>query len=461
MRKLLATAVLLLTLLSACSFKTVLVAGNFDTYDDQQFKQVMVMGPDGTKGYWFDPGSSVTYENANTGNIFTAELDSTNNRIYIGGNFELYKGQPAKNIAVLDLAGNSLQDSIFTGALGFNGPVHVIARDPNSTDSFFVGGEFTTYFISFLDENKNPTINEKPAPGILKIFGNGKVDQSFNPGEGFSYSVSNNPARIVTVAFDLANNRVCFGGSFTSYKTVMTNNLICTKPNGVIIPGFNPGGSGFTLVPEGGFPPASYEGEVNQISFSENYKKIYVSGRFNRYNGNLSTDNLVRLDHAGNFEFNYRIKGHANQRTLFLLTEPDAIITGGRSYTVGNSTVSYNSLIKINRNDGNLIPEFTVTPGNGKDVGKFIHDGLGIAALVDGEAVIPGKLYFAGGFTESGLSGVETVTDYNLQEQRPVLRIDKETGAVDQDFNFSIGFSSVGQPGFVFVLRAIKTPLFP
>lgn len=449
MKKLIAIAIFSSLFLSACSLNTVFVAGNFNTYEDQNAYRLLSIGHKGGKQPWFDPGASLN------NNAWTVETNSKGSRIYLGGPFITYNGQPAGRIMVLDLSGKNMEGLEFFSGSGFDAPVHVIARDlhfPLKSDQrYIVGGEFTTY-------------NGQPAPGVIRIMANGDIDPEFDPGTGVDYSPSQNPARVMTVAFDLNKNRTCFGGSFTSYNAVNTNNMICVLSNGRTIPSFNHGASGFTYAPPS--PNPSYEGEVDQIAFDENYEKIYVGGRFNRFNG-TEVDSLVRLGTDGDFEFNYQIEGQGTLRALFLLTETNAIITGGKSYTVetptGPVTTAYNSLIKIDRDDGALIPGFAVTPGNGSDFAGFGYVGLGMAALADGEVVSPGKLYFAGGYTKLNASSGATFTYYNLQEDRPLLSIDKTTGAIDPDFIFADDFALLGttKAANIITFRVFETPLFP
>lgn len=422
MKNAITTIIFTTFLLTACTTKSVFVGGNFYTYDGYKAVGLMTIWNQGAKQTFFDPGTGF-----NSGNAYTVELNADSDRIMLGGEFAGYNGQPANRIVRIDTDGKNVGGAF--GA-GFNGTVHVIARDPNAPDSYLVGGEFTQY-------------QGTPAPGIIRIKGNGDIDTSFNPGTGFAYALSSNPARVVTVAFDPPNNRVCLGGSFTSYKNVQTNNFICVNSKGGIVSGFNPGGSGFTHVP----PSQSYEGEVDVIEIDEGSGDIYVSGRFNRFNGTQVTDNLVRLNSDGTFNRNYALVGQGTLRALFILADPNAIITGGKTYM----GVDYNSLIKIDRDSGNLFPEFAIAQGSVNPV-----VGIGTRALIDGEAVNPGKLFFAGGFNVLSSATGKTVTFYNLKEHRPLLRIDKTTGAVDSNFYFSDDLAVIdgGQPANIQVLRA-------
>lgn len=449
MRNLIAVAVFSSLFLSACSLRTVFVGGDFGTYDVQDAFRLLSIGKLGDKVPWFEPGGSINAM------AYTSAVNSKGTRIYIGGVFTQYDGLATGRIVAVDLAGKNMEGIEFNGGSGFDGPVHVIARDLHFSDPndqrYIVGGEFTAY-------------QGLPAPGIIRIMANGDIDPDFDPGSGVDYSLSTNPARVVTVAFDLAHKRTCLGGSFTSYDGVPLNNMICVLHNGRTIPFFNPGGSGFTYVPESG----SYEGEVDQIEFDENDDKIYVGGRFNHYNAS-EVDHLVRLGSGGDFEFNYQLQTQGTKRALFLLTDTNAIITGGEFYAVdtvtGPVTTIYNSLIKINRDDGALVPGFAVTPSTVSDYVGSGGVGIGTAALIDGEAISPGKLYFSGEpATSSGVGGAFPLTYYNLKMQRLLLRIDKTTGAIDGDFNFSADFGfliGTTTAATVNTVKAVKTPLFP
>lgn len=468
MKKLIVVAIFSSLFLSACSLKTVFVGGGFGTYDGQNATRLLhIAAFTGVKSPWFDPGGSINKQ------AYTSAVDLRGTRIYIGGRFTQFDGVAAGGIVAVDLLGKSMEGNQFNSAGGFNGNVYVIARDlhyPDENDQrYFVGGDFTTY-------------QGLPAPGIIRILANGDIDPEFNPGVGVDYSPSSNPtstatpnpARVLTVAFDVSRERTCFGGSFTSYRGLEVNNMVCLKKNGPLTsepdfashasplkyPIFNKGGFGFAYVPESD----SYEGEVDQIKFDENYDFIYVSGRFNRYNG-AKVDHLVRLDLLGNLDMNYGIQTQGTKRARFILADTNAIITGGESYTVdtatGPETTIYNSLIKINRDDGALVPGFAVTPSTASDYTGSGGIGLGTAALIDGEVISPGKLYFSGGPAAS-VGGAFPLTLYNLQHHPRLLRIDKTTGAIDGDFNFSpdFGFASTNGAAQVNTLEAIETPFF-
>ena len=443
MKNLIAIAIFTSFFLSACT--TVFVGGDFGTYGGQNAFRLLSIGKQGDKNTWFAPGGSIQ-----NGTAFTSAVNSKGTRIYIGGSFSQYDGLAAGRIVVIDyFTGKNMEGIEFNSGTGFDDTVHVIARDLHFPDRFIVGGEFTTY-------------KGLPAPGIIRLMANGDIDPDFDPGTGFDYSPSPNNARIVTVAFDLTNKRTCLGGSFTSYAGEPANNMICVLHNGRPISSYNQDESGFTFLPWSG----SYEGAVEHIEFDENYDKIYVGGRFNHYNG-IAVDHLVRLGTNGNFEFNYQLQTQGTKRALFLLTGTNAIITGGKSYTIdtgnGPETTIYNSLIKINRDDGKLVPGFAVTPSTASDY-QNTGAGLGISAsaLVDGEAISPGKLYFSG--VPTSIVGTQLpLTYYNLKMQRRLLRIDKTTGTIDGDFNFSADFgyeNPIISAAKVNTVKVIYTPLF-
>ncbi len=127
------------------------------------------------------------------------------------------------------------------------------------------------------------TFNGISRPGIAQVNSNGSLDNSFNPGAGFSGG-----GEALAVQSDL---KILVGGSFISYNGTTVNKLVRLNTNGCLDTTFNSGGAG---VGGANFP------NITAITVAGD-GKIYIGGLFESYNGTARI-NFARLNANGSLD---------------------------------------------------------------------------------------------------------------------------------------------------------------
>ena len=186
-----------------------------------------------------------------------------NDKIYLGGSFVVYDGNPCNKICRLNLDGSF--DSTFNIGTGFN---DIIFKINVVNDKVYVVGQMTTY----------QTFN---IGRIVRLNLDASYDNTFSTsnvsGTGFNGTV--------TCVFVSSDNKVYLGGLFTAYMGVSTQNFVCLDINGSILRVFdNTTSQGFN-------------GEVLTILGINN--NIYVGGDFTSFNGN-SANHCLELNSNSN-----------------------------------------------------------------------------------------------------------------------------------------------------------------
>ncbi|MDB6033208.1 MAG: hypothetical protein JWM16_3546 [Verrucomicrobiales bacterium] len=132
----------------------------------------------------------------------------TNGNTFLGGNFFLYHNLLRPGIVELDT--NGLPSDFNPGTGFFGGTVYTITFQHDQ--KLLVGGNFSTY-------------NFAPVNHLARLFSNGALDTSFNPGAGPNDSVS---------SIVLQNGKYLVAGKFSSFDGVPRSGL--ARLNGDPVP---------------------------------------------------------------------------------------------------------------------------------------------------------------------------------------------------------------------------------
>src|ERR1043165_253075 len=124
-----------------------------------------------------------------------------------------YNGAQANRIVRLNDDGSV--DRAFMAASGFDASVRWIAPAAPQSANVYVGGDFTTY-------------NGVPKAHIVRLNGDGTVDQSFSIGTGFDNTVN-----VIAPAGD-GSGRVYVGGVFSTYNGTPANKLVRLNADGTV-----------------------------------------------------------------------------------------------------------------------------------------------------------------------------------------------------------------------------------
>jgi uncharacterized delta-60 repeat protein len=276
----------------------------------------------------------------------------------------------------------------YAGQYGANGNVHttVIQNDGR----IIIGGEFYKY-------------DGIPRNGIARLKPDGLLDVSFNPGTGFSGTLSD---YIYTTVYAIAvqtDGKIIAGGNFTDYNGTPRNNIARLNADGSLDASFNPG----TGIDE-------MYSAVYAISIQAD-GKIIVGGSFTDYNG-TPRNNIARMNPDGSLDAGFNpgtgINGGYYTAVYAIAIQTDGKIIVGGSFTDYNG-IPKNSIARLNT-DGSLDTGFD--PGSGSN---------GVSGVVKSMVIQPnGKIIIAGNFYYY----------YNNVERDKIARLNAD-GSLDNSFD--------------------------
>jgi uncharacterized delta-60 repeat protein/uncharacterized repeat protein (TIGR01451 family) len=181
---------------------SILIAGEFQSYNSTNRQFIARVLPDGLIDPSFDPGIGPD------GPIYCMALQP-NGKVIIGGQFLNVDGTPSSGIARLNSDGTL--DTTFSAGSGANGIVYTLALQQDN--KILVGGAFS----SLHDVARN---------GISRLNSDGSVDLGFNPGSGSDdtvYSIVLQPDGFILV-----------GGIFTSFNDTRRVGITRLFPWGIV-----------------------------------------------------------------------------------------------------------------------------------------------------------------------------------------------------------------------------------
>jgi hypothetical protein len=355
--------------------------GAFTDYNGTAINYLGKVALNGTLDLGFD-----TRTGAN-GNIYAIQpLNDGSGKVYIGGAFTTYGGQPRAGLARVNANGSV--DMSFNPGAGFTGgEVRALALAPDGTGDIYVGGTFT----QFQGTNQGGIIRLNSSATEVDSFDVGVTDQGFTGGGVYSILVPND-----------GTNELYIGGTFTSYKGSAEGHIVRLQDNGSKAVGFTTGV---------GFNGAVYKIQADSSLIS----RIYVGGDFTTYPGG-TPQRLVRLNDSGT------IDGSFSTSPGFDGAVRDIEITTDGVYAVGD----------FNDYDSNPI-NFIVRldPSDGSYDGVF-NSGQGLSS--SGYAIVGGKdpthVLTGGMFTAYGGLPVGGIARFNSD------------GTIDSTFNAGLGVTA-------------------
>ncbi|TVR52380.1 MAG: hypothetical protein EA425_05040 [Puniceicoccaceae bacterium] len=291
----------------------ILIGGSFNNFSGSPPSNTARLHPDGSLDPTFDPG-----QGTNDDVISLAWLPD--GKIFIGGRFTRYDGTPRSRIARLHPDGSL--DTFFNPGSGANGRTRSIALQ--SDDKILIAGGFTSF-------------DRTPRHRIARLLPDGRLDQAFDPGNGFDDDV-----RVLTLQPD---GRILAGGAFTQYAGVARNRIARLHPDGSLDASFDPGGAA--------------NGEIKALVLQPD-GRILIGGAFTQYDG-VSRNRIARLHPDGSLDSSFDPGSGANGdvTTLALHSDGRAII-GGDFTTCGG--MARNHVARL-LPDGSLDASFD--PGGG------------------------------------------------------------------------------------------------
>lgn len=443
----------------AVSGSDIFVGGDFTTYRGSVANRVAKVGSTGTLDTSFNPGSG-----ANGANNRIRAIAISGSAVYLGGEFTTYRGGAAVRVAKIDTSGNL--DTTFNPASGANGVNGLVRALVATSDTVYVGGDFTTYQGAIanriakvsssgaLDTTFSPqtggngisssssyvysialsgsdlyiagnftkyrgTAAANTANRVAKLNAtSGAMDTTFNP----STSTNNGTNNTVSGVAVLGTN-IYFGGSFTTYRSGNATRIAKVSTAGAIDTTFNPtsGANGFNNT-------------VNAL-FSTG-TKLYVGGYFASYRAGTIARNIVKLDSSGNVDTTFSPQSGANGTDNVVR----ALTTDGTNVFAGGDFLNYRGtavqrIVKIGAN-GVIDPDFVASSAANGIVRALYYE------------PIEGFVYVGGDFTSWAGNVANRVTKVHF-----------ENGSVDAT-NFSPGSGGNGANGSVRAITAIGQDIY-
>lgn len=321
----------------------------------------------------------------------TAAIRQPDGKILIGGGFTSVDGIPRNGIARLNADG-SLDTSFNPGVrANLGSTVRSFALLPDGR--IYAAGDFIFVRQRFVEENG-------VFRGIIRLFPDGSIDDSFNPGAGTSISQSTiltSPPVIDHIALQPDGNLIVVG-RFDNYRGITTRGICRLTPSADLDMEFTQnlgfGSRGFDL------PPTELPPVKSAIVLANG--KILVCGAFagwdfpNRRciarlnaNGTLDTTFNPELGATNNSpETEPGQTGGASINSMVVQPNGQIIVAGD---FVNFNGVPRRSVARLSA-DGAL--DLTYNPGN------TLFDPVGVSGSVNSIALGPnGTLYMVGAFT--------------------------------------------------------------
>jgi len=287
----------------------IFVGGDFDTYKGQLHTGIVVLNPNGTPDSTFSANALL-----NTGSDVRAGFVEPNGNILIGGFFTTVNGSAQKNLARFKPNGH--RDSSFTVGTGANNEVTCIS---SNGQKIAISGFFSQY-------------NGNARQGFAFLENDGTLDTNFTNPTWTSQ---------IRAQYVLPNNKVLIGGNFSSFQSAPFDRIARLNADGSVDTSFNPGsGAG---------------GPVEAIVLQPN-GQIIIGGSFTTYNGQ-SCNRVARLNPNGSLDtsFNVALGPNSTVRAL-AVTANGKIVVAGQFLTFNGSSVNF--IVQLNANgsvDGNFM----------------------------------------------------------------------------------------------------------
>jgi uncharacterized delta-60 repeat protein len=289
------------------------VAGKFTSYNGTAINRIVKLNTDGSIDTSFNVGTGF-----NGFVVYNLEWDSTNNKLYVFGDFTTYNGTSVNGIVRLNTDGSI--DNTFSIGTGFNNACYIGKLDSNG--KLYVGGAFTSY-------------NGTEANRIIRLNSDGSIDTNFVYGTGI------NSGFVFHIEIDSSGKIFVCGGIFTSYNGTTANRIVKLNSDGSIDTSFSTG-TGFN----------------NQVRVLKETSdgKLLVGGLFTTYQGTavsrlilLNSDGTLNTDIMSGFSVAGRLANFYSDSNTYSVLDlyeigvtPQRIITDTQLYSIFNGNTSIN-----------------------------------------------------------------------------------------------------------------------
>jgi len=262
-------------------FDYILVGGSFTEFNGVSRNKIARLGPDGWLDTTFDPGTGFN------GNVYSIDIQESDNKIVVGGDFTSYNGQPVNLIARLNFDG-SLDDT-FTSPVTTVTPgvskVNVVAVQSGTSNpmagKIIIGG-FQLGIPSAISSN------------IARLGVDGSYDNTF---------IANPNGAVYDIAFSTLTGTpdAYIAGDFTNCNGQLRNRIaLLYFTSGIVVPSIFIGSS---------FNDTVRSISINPVS-SGTQEWIYCAGDFTDYDS-TATYGIATLTETG-----FLIQSNASATTI-------------------------------------------------------------------------------------------------------------------------------------------------
>ncbi len=307
----------------------------------------------------------------------------TDGKIISGGSFSTFDGASI-GYAIARLNADGSLDETFDSGTGFQNNVNALAVQ--SDGKVLAAGTFTSY-------------NGTSSPRIARLNADGSLDESFDPGTGFSDA---SYTSVTTLALQ-EDGKILVGGRFDTFNGTSRSRIARLNADGSLDESFDPG-TGFSVNQSGPY-----------VLAVQSDGKVLVSGNFISFNG-IDRNHIVRLNTDGSLDESFDPGTGFNSTSYTLALQSDGKVLVGGSFTSFNGT-SRSRIARLNT-DGSLDESFD--PGTG-----FNGDGPYVMVVQP-----DGKVLVGGSFTS-----------FNGTSRSNFARLNAD-GSLDESFDQGTGFGN-------------------
>ncbi len=251
--------------------------------------------------------------------------------------------------------------------------------------------------------------------GIARLNSDGTLDNTFNVGTGIMQS-NGYPGAVRGISIQ-SDGKIILTGTFVLFNGVTVNNIVRLNTNGTIDNTFNSGT---------GFSGTGFSGGTTSCSTIQSDGKIIVTGLFNSYNG-LGRNNIIRLNSDGTNDTSFNPGSGFNGLTFQSIIQTDGKIVINGTFTTFNGA-SKNMIARLN-SDGTADNTFNIGSG---------FSGANASQL----CLLPnGKIIVGGNFNS-----------FNGIPRNNILRLNSN-GTLDLTFDPGIGFDQAVSQNGNFAIR--------
>ena len=350
----------------------ILITGDFFSYDNVQRTKLARITSTGELDLSFNPGSGIEWES-----LIRDMVVLPDGKILIAGQFNIYNGVEANNIARLNADGSL--DTTFSSGIGTDNSIIKIVNLPNG--KILIGGWFNTY--NGVTKNRMARLNA-----------DGSLDATFDVGAGANQEI---------YGIEVQNDgKIVVGGFFTTFNDINAKYIVRLHPNGSLDTSFQAGTKVNSAIMDVKLQPDG---------------KILIAGFFTAYN-NISRKCIARLNADGTLDMSFDPGLGGGHIVHCIGLQPNGKVLIGGQITFYNGSNCQN-FIGLNA-DGSLDTTF--------DMGQCASGG--VARIVN---QADGKIIIVGGF-----DGYNSQPNRKIARLKGSCTTSAPSGAASQTFSGAV-----------------------